>query len=127
MSTFYKLKTDGTKSWYYCFVYHGKKYRGVGGTTKTQALRALDKVQAELIDGTFNITLHKPTNFTLSSFTTEFLNIRKHLKSHWREKIIAAHVLSYFGKTTRLDQISHRKSQGVLFCCVIRNRRNCLR
>ncbi len=82
----------------------------------------MDKVRAELIDGTFDVSLQNKTNATLHSFITEFLDIRKHFKSAWREKIIAAHVLSYFGKTIRLDLIKtkdvenfrmHRKSQGI--------------
>ena len=122
MSTYYKIKKDGTRSWFYYFVYHGKKYRGVGGTTRTQATRVMDKVRAELIDGTFDVSLHNKAIPTLNSFITEYLDIRKHLKSAWREKIIAAHILSYFGKTIRLDLLKtkdvenfklHRKSLGI--------------
>lgn len=43
MSLFFKNRKDGTTAWYYDFMYNNVRYRGVGGTTKTQALRVLDK------------------------------------------------------------------------------------
>ncbi len=43
MSVFFKNRKDGTTAWYYDFMYNNVRYRGVGGTTKTQALRVLDK------------------------------------------------------------------------------------
>ena len=49
MSVFFKKRKDCTTAWYYDFMYNNVRYRGVGGTTKTQALRALDKKRSEVL------------------------------------------------------------------------------
>jgi hypothetical protein len=37
MAIYLKTRKDGSKAWYYDFMYNGVRYRGVGGTSRTQA------------------------------------------------------------------------------------------
>jgi hypothetical protein len=49
MGVYSKKCEDGTAAWFYDFMYDGVRYRGVGGATKTQALRALEKARAKVL------------------------------------------------------------------------------
>ena len=55
MGVYQKKLNDGTKAWYYDFMHNKVRYRAVGGTTKTQALRVLDKKRGEVFSGNFEI------------------------------------------------------------------------
>ena len=50
MGVYNKPRKDGTNAWYYDFTIAGRRYRGVGGATKTQALRAIEKKRAEVLN-----------------------------------------------------------------------------
>ena len=39
MSIYSKKRKNKSTAWFYDFTINGKRYRGVGGTTKTQALK----------------------------------------------------------------------------------------
>jgi hypothetical protein len=51
MGIFKQKRRDGTVTWYYDFTYRKRRYRGLGGTTMTQALRALEKVRTKVLSG----------------------------------------------------------------------------
>ena len=53
MSVFFKKRKDGTVAWYFDFMYKKVRYRSIGGTTKTQALRALEKRRNEVLNGEY--------------------------------------------------------------------------
>ena len=55
MSVYPKKRKDGTTAWYYYFCYQGKRYRAVGGATKTQALRVQEKVRSQVISGQYEL------------------------------------------------------------------------
>lgn len=54
-SVYKKKRKDGTTAWYYDFGYQGKRYRAVGGATKTQALRTQEKVRSQVISGRYEL------------------------------------------------------------------------
>ncbi len=55
MGVYQKKRNDGTKAWYYDFMHNRVRYRAVGGTTKTQALRALDNIRGKVLSGEYEI------------------------------------------------------------------------
>ena len=80
MGVYQKKRNDGTKAWYYDFMHNKVRYRAVGGTTKTQALRALDKMRGEVFSGNFEIK-SKVTNPKFEIFAETYLQRRQYLRS----------------------------------------------
>ena len=63
MGAYKKIRKDGSIAWYYNFSYRGKQYRALGGTTRTQALRTLEKVRTEVINETYEHSREQNTKF----------------------------------------------------------------
>lgn len=118
MGVYAKQRGDGTKAWYYDFMYNGKRYRSLGGTTKTEALRTLDKARSKVISGDFEFLEH-PGNPKFECFAATYLERRNHLKSHRRNVILVNHLKGFFSgkvlmsiKPTDIeDYISFRRKQ----------------
>lgn len=101
-------------------MYDGHRYRAIGGTTMTQALRSLEKVRNKVISGDYDLC-EKPGNPQIEDFVVTYLGRRQHLKSRKRDALSARILLRYF-KGNRLaeitpanieDYIAKRKSEGV--------------
>jgi len=90
-----KKRKDGSTAWYYDFTINGVRYRGVGGTTRTQALRIQEKKRSEVLDETHNI-VHKIGNPKIEIFAQDYLNRRKHLRFHKRDSVSAKNLLQFF-------------------------------
>lgn len=73
---------NGTVAWFYSFMHQGVRYRGVGGTTKTQAQRALEKVRAKVLSGEYEF--ERPNNPTIETFAENFLQRRQDHRSYKR-------------------------------------------
>ncbi len=101
MSVYSKVRNDSTKAWYFDLMFRGQRYRRLGGTTKTEALRAQEKFRAKLLNGEFEI-VQTVKNPTLEKFSEKFLVRRKEYPSHWRKLIFVKHLLRRFKKSTRL-------------------------
>jgi site-specific recombinase XerD len=120
MSLYAKERTDGTKAWYYDFMHQGVRYRGVGGTTKTQAKRAMEKIRHEVYNGRHDLVYAKRT-LKIEDFAVTYLERRTHLRSQERDIISTNHIIEFFrGKTMSAIQpgnveeyISHRRKAGV--------------
>ena len=120
MGVYLKVRKDGTKAWFYDFMHNKVRYRGVGGTTKTQALRALEKKRSELLNGDHGLQT-QANNPLIQDFVKTYLKRREHLRSRKRDELSARHISDYF-KGKRLiaiqssdieDYKSNRRSQGV--------------
>lgn len=95
MSVYLKKRKDGTSAWYYDFMYNRRRYRGVGGITKTQALRAMEKKRNDVLSEEYDLS--KPIgNPKFEDFVPVYLKRREHLKSRKRDRISANHLLNYF-------------------------------
>ncbi len=120
MSVYPKKRKDGTTAWYYYFCYKGKRYRAVGGATRTQALRAADKARMQVLNDHYGLE-HEIAEVSLERFSETFLERRQHLKSIRRDGTSIRNVLRFF--VNRMlgsidpsdieDYIVHRKGQGV--------------
>ena len=95
MSVFFKKRKDGTSAWYYDFMHNGVRYRAVGGTTKTQALRVQEKVRNDLISEEFSLTSKLPT-ILIEKFAEIYLQRRQHLRSSKRDDLSVRTLLRYF-------------------------------
>ena len=95
MSVYSKKRSDGTLAWYYDFGYNQVRYRGVGGATKTQARRTLDKVRSEVISGEFGFQI-KVRNPRIEDFGEIYLERRKHLRMRRRDKFLVQNLVRYF-------------------------------
>ncbi|MBN1684839.1 MAG: site-specific integrase, partial [Gammaproteobacteria bacterium] len=109
-----------SKAWFYDFMHNKVRYRGVGGTTKTQALRTLEKKRSELLNGEHGLQV-QAKNPLVQDFIKTYLSRREHLRSRARDELSASHIGNYF-KGKRLiaikpsdieDYKSFRRSQGV--------------
>lgn len=99
MSVFNKKRKDGTAAWFYDFMYSGTRYRGIGGATKTQALRTLDKIRSEVLGGKYDLS-NGITNPKIEQFADKYLSRRVHLRSHIRDDLSVRTLLARFrGKT----------------------------
>ena len=120
MGVYSKKRLDGTKAWYYNFMYNRVRYRGVGGTTRTQALRTQDKVRGEVISGCFNLP-RKVGSIHIEKFAKKYLARRQHLKSRRSDNLSTQTLLRFFkGKPLSTinpsdieDYISFRRTEGV--------------
>lgn len=101
-------------------MYQGIRYRGIGGTTRTQALRAQEKKRSDVINEDHGLVV-KAKNSRIELFATTYLQRRNHLRSHIRENLSVRTLLKTF-KGKRLmsispseieDYIGNRMLQGV--------------
>jgi len=95
MSVYPKKRKDGSTAWFYDFMSGGKRYRGVGGSTKTQALRVQEKKRTEVLEIDNGLTT-KVRNPEIEVFAETYLMRRKHLRSHKRDALSARTLLKYF-------------------------------
>jgi integrase len=95
MSIYSKKRKDGSTAWYYDFMYNGVRYRGVGGTTKTQALRVQERKRSEVLD-VDNGLANKVRNPKIETFAETYLQRRKHMRSQKRDDLSARTLLRYF-------------------------------
>jgi integrase len=120
VSVYQKKKKDKTSTWFFTFMYKGVRYRGRGGTTKTQALRTQEKVRTEVYNGEYELK-RNIKNPTLEKFSVKFLERRKDHRSYERSKILVMHLLRRFGKRKMTaisledaeDYKGWRRSQGI--------------
>jgi len=113
MSIYCKLRKDGTKAWFYDFMYKGQKYYGRGGTTRSQALRTQEKIRTEVINGEYELK-RNIGNPTLEKFSEKFLEcITKH-RSYERYVILVMHLNKFVGNrklmSIRPVDIEHYKT-----------------
>ena len=119
MPVYSKVRKDGTKAWFYDFMHNKVRYRGVGGTTKTQASRTLDKIRTKVLNGDFDIQ-NRPGNPKFEQFAELFITRKNHLRSIKRyEASIKNLKKKFIGKTLLAitsseieDYISFRKDEG---------------
>ncbi len=95
MSIYSKTRKDGTKAWLYDFMHNGIRYRGVGGATKTQSLRTLDKMRSDVLNKENGLVL-KARNPKIEEFAETYLVGRKHLRYHKRDALSVRNLLRYF-------------------------------
>ena len=95
MSVYCKIRKDGTKAWYYNFMYKDRRYRAVGGTTKTEALRAQEKIRSEVLNGEYELK-RNTKNPTIEVFAEKFLERRRDTRSYGRYVILVQHLLRRF-------------------------------
>lgn len=86
MGVYSKKRNDGTTAWYYDFMHERVRYRGIGGATNTQALRALEKKRSEVLNGDFGL-VNKVGNPKIEQFAEVYLKRRQHLRSHKRDDL----------------------------------------
>jgi integrase len=104
MSVYKKVRKDGTVAWYYYFCHKGKRYRAVGGTTKTEALRTQEKVRSMVIMGEHDLLPHaKDPKF--DDFSVIYLQRRQHLRCRKRDSLSVRMLLNTFRNYT-LKQIT---------------------
>ncbi|HPG41558.1 MAG TPA: tyrosine-type recombinase/integrase [bacterium] len=102
MSIYKKLRKDGSTAWYYDFSFNGKRFRGVGGVTKTQAQRAQEKTRCQVINGEFDLE-EKITNPPFEKFSKKFLERNQYLRSYQRYYYATQHLVLFFAKTLLSD------------------------
>jgi len=120
MSVRQKVRRDGSVAWQYDFMHDGIRYRGLGGATKTQALRVQEKIRNQVLNGEHDLIEHRK-NPRIDDFVVTFLDRRRHLKSKKRDNLSARTLLKFFsGKTLREiapgdieDYVLHRKAQNI--------------
>jgi len=99
-----KKRKDGSIAWYYNIMIKGVRYRGIGGTTKTQALRTQDKIRSLVISGQYEDE-KKVKNPKIQKFAEVYLDRRQHLKSKKRD-ILSVKTLLQFFKGNHLSDIT---------------------
>ncbi len=104
MGVYKKKRIDGTFAWFYDFSFNRRRFRGVGGTTKTQALRVMEKVREKVLSGEYELK-KKITNPRIDHFSVTFLSRREHLKSYSRDKL-SVELLCAFFKSKHLHEIT---------------------
>jgi integrase len=120
MAVYQKIRKDGSKAWYFDFMHNGVRYRGLGGATRTQAQRVMDKKRNEVLGGAHGLE-GKANNPTIEKFAEKYLLRRQHLRSKQRDEISAKHLTSHFKGKTLLaiksedieDYIVKRKGEGI--------------
>lgn len=120
MSVFFKKREDNTIAWYYDFTYNKIRYRGIGGATKTQALRTQEKLRNQVINGEFGL-VENQENPLIDQFAENYLARRKHIRSHIRDELSVRILLRTFKGKTLLsiqpqnieDYIGKRLHEGV--------------
>jgi integrase len=116
MGIFKQKRRDGTVTWYYDFTYRKRRYRGLGGTTMTQALRALEKVRTKVLSQSNNPTIEKfaekylaNCRYRLRAWKRDELSVRTLLES----QRLKSKVLSAINPSDIEGYIADRKNDGV--------------
>lgn len=104
MSVYKKARKEGTIAWYYYFCHRGQRYRAVGGTTKTEALRTQEKVRSMVIMGEHNL-LPNAKDSKFDDFSATYLQRRQHLRCRKRDSLSVRMLLNSFRDYT-LKQIT---------------------
>jgi integrase len=94
MAVYRKKRKDSTLAWFYDFSFKGIRYRGVGGSTRTHALRVLDKIRNQVYSGEFDLV----TNISdpkIDDFAIRYLKCTQHLRSHRRIALSVKTLLSF--------------------------------
>lgn len=120
MGVYSKKRKDGTQAWYYDFMHNKVRYRGVGGVTKTQAQRTLDKVRSKVLSGEYELE-NKVKNPRIEVFAETYLKRRQYLRSRKRDAYSVKHILDHFrGKVLSQikpadieDYIAKRREFGI--------------
>ncbi len=123
MGIFKQKRRDGTVTWYYDFTYRKRRYRGLGGTTMTQALRALEKVRTKVLSGEFELE-SQSNNPTIEKFAKKYLANRRYRLRDWKRDALSVRtllnsqrlkskVLSAINPSDIEGYISDRKNDGV--------------
>ena len=102
------------------FMFQRQRHRGIGGTTKTQALRALEKRRSEVLSGDFGL-VNKVGNPKIEEFAEVYLKRRQHLRSHKRDALSVRTLLKFFKGESLMsikpanieDYIGSRLKEGV--------------
>jgi integrase len=120
MGVFKRKRSDGTIAWYIDFYVNKKRYRELGGTTRTQAVRALEKVRSDILSGKFEFVT-KVNDPQIDEFAKTYLGRRQHLRSRERDAASVKRILKHFsgkllsaiGPQDIEDYISNRRQDGV--------------
>ena len=112
MSVYKKQRKDGTTAWYFDFMHNGVRYRGVGGTTKSQAIRALDKKRTEVLNDEHGLK-KSVNNPRIEDYAETYLARRKHLRFHKRDALSVKNLLKFF-KGQRLMEITPAKIEDYI-------------
>ncbi|MBN2001387.1 site-specific integrase, partial [candidate division KSB1 bacterium] len=96
------------------------RYRGVGGATKTQALRTQEKIRNRVICGEYDL-VQAAGRKKIEDFSEVYLSRRRHLKSRKRDELSVRILLRYFkGRSLGSilpanieDYIAKRRENGV--------------
>ena len=120
MSVYKKKRKDGTSAWFFDFTYKGRRYRELGGATRTQALRIQERVRNQVISGEYKLDV-QGNNTKIENFAETYLKRRQHLWSSKRDNLSVRTLLSYFkGKTLNTitsadveDYLARRLKDGV--------------
>ena len=120
MAVYSKIRNDGTTAWFYDFMHNRVRYRGIGGASKTQALRTLDKKRSEILSGEFGLA-KKIGNPKIEKFTELYKQRREHLRSKERDVLSVKTLLKFFKGKYLLsvmssdieDYIGSRRKDGV--------------
>ena len=73
MSVYQRQRKDGTTAWFYDFMHRGVRFRGVGGSTKSQAIRVLDKKRTEVLNNEHGLQ-KTVANPRIEDFAVIYLN-----------------------------------------------------
>ena len=95
MSVYPKKRKDGSTAWFFDFMHQGVRYREVGGATKSQAIRTLDKKRTEALNEEHGFQKNV-TNPRIEDFAETYLARRKHLRFHKRDALSVRTLLKYF-------------------------------
>jgi len=120
MSVRQKVRRDGSVAWQYDFMHDGIRYRGLGGATKTQALRVQEKIRNQVLNGEFEL-VEKVGSVQFDEFAKTYLKRRQHLKYKKRDALSTRMLLAVFSKRSLKeigpadieDYIGIRLGQGV--------------
>ena len=120
MSVYNRPKKNGSPSWYFDFKLNGIRYHGIGGATKTQALRVQEKVRNEVIAEAYELP-HEILNQPFGQFMETYLSRRTHLRSHKRDALSARTLCAFFKNQSFTnispanieDYIISRRKEGV--------------
>ena len=95
MSIYRKKRKDGSSAWYYDFTYKWRRYRAVGGATRTQALRAQEKVRLKVLNGEYDLE-EQIKNPNIEDFAHKYLSRNTHLRSFPRLEVLVHNLIHFF-------------------------------
>ena len=95
MAVYSKKRKDGSTAWFYDFMLSGVRYRGVAGSTKTQAMRAQEKIRTKVLGGKYELE-NDIKNPKIEEFAKVYLQRREHIRSRKRDELSVKTLLSFF-------------------------------